>query len=95
MNLNVQLLGFESPSFHGSDLKLKQSRQIRLLHIIDKTMFIILYNHYQPKISEIKNQGLKLRFGIEIIIQQFVVKMIKVLQYLEVLLVWKESPVLL
>jgi hypothetical protein len=31
-------------------------------HNIDKTLFIILYNHYMPKISELKNQMPKLRF---------------------------------
>jgi hypothetical protein len=44
-------------------------------------MFIILYNHYLLKISNLKNQVPKFRFQIQIIIQQFVAKMVKVLQY--------------
>jgi hypothetical protein len=43
-------------------------------------MFIV-YNHYLLKISELKNQLLKLRFEVKSIIQQFVAKSIGVLQY--------------
>jgi len=35
-------------------------------------MFIIIYNHYLLKISELKNQVPKLRFKIYLVIQQFV-----------------------
>jgi hypothetical protein len=40
-------------------------------------MFIILYKHYLPKISKLKNQLLKLRFEIKLIIQQFVAESIQ------------------
>jgi len=43
-----------SMTFPDNDLKLKQSRHIRLFHNIDKTMFIILLNHYLLKISNEK-----------------------------------------
>jgi hypothetical protein len=36
----------------------------RLLHNIAKPFFIILYDHYLLKISELKNQVPKLRFQI-------------------------------
>jgi hypothetical protein len=58
INLKVQESKFEPQTFHDSDLKLKQSRHIRLFHNIDKTMFIIIYNHYLPKFSN-KKQGAK------------------------------------
>jgi hypothetical protein len=45
-------------TFQDNDLKLKQSRHIRLFHNIDKTMFIILLNHYLLKISN-KKPGAK------------------------------------
>jgi hypothetical protein len=51
-------------TFHNSDLKLKKSTHTKLLYNIDKTLFIILYTHYMPKISELKNQVPKLRFQI-------------------------------
>jgi hypothetical protein len=43
----VQLSSFET--FHNSDLRLKQSRHIRLFHNIDKTLFIIFYKHCLQK----------------------------------------------
>jgi hypothetical protein len=58
------VLGFESQTFHDNDLKLKQSKHIRLFHKIDKAIFIILYNYYMLKISELKNQVSKLSFQI-------------------------------
>jgi hypothetical protein len=42
-------------------------------------MFIIFYNH--SKILKLKNQVLKLRFQIQLIIHHFFAKMVKVLQY--------------
>ncbi len=54
INLKVQRSKFEPQTFHDNDLKLKQSRHIRLLHNIDKIMFIVFYNHYLPKISNKK-----------------------------------------
>jgi hypothetical protein len=54
INLKVQESKFEPQTFHDSDLKLEQSKHIRLFHNIDKTMFIIFYNHYLPKISNKK-----------------------------------------
>jgi hypothetical protein len=53
--LKVQL-----QTFHGNDLKLRLDT--RLFHKIDKTLFIIFYNHYLSKISELENQVPKLRF---------------------------------
>jgi hypothetical protein len=50
INLKVKLSGIEPKAFY--DLKLKQSRHIRLFHNIEKTLFIIFYNHYLPKISK-------------------------------------------
>jgi len=44
--------------------KLKQSKHIRLFHNINKTMFIISYNHYLPKISELKTKCQKFKFQI-------------------------------
>jgi hypothetical protein len=54
----VQLSSLET--FHNTDLKLKQSKHIRLFHNIDKTLFIIFYNHCLPKISKLQNQMLNL-----------------------------------
>jgi hypothetical protein len=48
------------PSTIGAQ-KLKQSRHIKILHIIDKTMFIILENHHPPKISELKKSGAEVK----------------------------------
>jgi hypothetical protein len=53
--LLVQLSQFELQTFHDNEFKLKQSRRTRVLHKIDKSLFIILYNHYLLKISELKN----------------------------------------
>ncbi len=36
-------------------MTLKLFRYTRLLHNIDKTLYIILYNHYMSKISKLKN----------------------------------------
>jgi len=47
----VQLSSFET--FHNSDLRLRQFRHTRLFHNIDKTLFIIFYNHCLPKISKL------------------------------------------
>jgi hypothetical protein len=47
-----------------SNLKLGQYRHTRFFHNIDKILFIILYNYYLPKFSELKNQVLKLKFQI-------------------------------
>jgi hypothetical protein len=41
-----------------------QTRHTRPFHNIDKTLFIMLYNHHLLKILELKNQVLKLRFQI-------------------------------
>jgi len=35
-----------------------------MFHNIDKTIFIIFYNHFMLKISKLKNQMLKLWFQI-------------------------------
>jgi hypothetical protein len=64
INLKVQLSGFELQTFNDNDLKLKQFKHIRLLHNIDKTLFIIFYNHYFSKFLELKNQVPKMRFQI-------------------------------
>jgi len=45
----------------------------------NKIIFIILYKYYLPKFSELKNQLSKLRFEIQLIILQFVVKSVWVL----------------
>jgi hypothetical protein len=50
-----------------------------LFHDVNKSVFIILYNHYLLKISELKNQMPKLRFKILLIIPQSTVEMVKVL----------------
>jgi hypothetical protein len=42
----VQLSSFET-------LELKQFRHIRFFHNIDKTLFIIFYNHCLPNISKL------------------------------------------
>jgi len=55
--------GFEPQTFHDGDLKLKQSKHIRLFHNIDKTIFIILYNNYLSKFSKLTNQVLKIKFS--------------------------------
>ncbi len=52
-------------------LLLRQSRHTRLFHN-PLRLFNILHNHYLSKFSELKNQVLKLRFKIKLIIQQFV-----------------------
>ncbi len=44
--------------------------------------FIIVYNHYLLKISKLENQMSKLRFQFQLIIWQFVAKLVKVLRYL-------------
>ncbi len=44
--------------------RLRQSRGTRLSHKHTKTMFITFYNYYLPKISELKNQVLKLKLKI-------------------------------
>jgi len=48
-----------------------QFKHIKLSHNLEETMFIIFYNHYMLKISELKNQMPKLRFKIWLIIGQF------------------------
>jgi hypothetical protein len=48
-------------------------------------VFIILYNHHLPNISELENQVPKLRFKILLIIGQSTAEMVKVLQYYIVL----------
>jgi hypothetical protein len=58
------MLSLELHTSHDSDLKLKQSRHIRLIHNNDKILFIIYYNHHLSKILTLKNQVLKLRFQI-------------------------------
>ncbi len=60
--IKAQLPCFELHTFYDNDLKLRQCKQTQLFHNIEKTLFIILYNHYLLKISELKNQVLKLRF---------------------------------
>jgi hypothetical protein len=52
------------PSFHDNELKLGESKHIRLFRNFDKFMFIILYSHYLLKISKLKTQGSKLKFQI-------------------------------
>jgi hypothetical protein len=64
INLKVQLSRFEPQTFHNNDLKLKQFRDTRLLHNIDKGLFIIFYNHYLLKFSELEIQMSKLKFQI-------------------------------
>ncbi len=64
MKSKAQLSSFESQTFHNNDLRLKQPTHVRLFHNIDKSLFIILYNQYLSKISELKNQMPKLRFQI-------------------------------
>jgi len=49
---------------HDSDLKLKQSRHIKLIHNNEKILYIICYNQHLSKISTLNNQVLKLRFQI-------------------------------
>jgi hypothetical protein len=44
-------------------LKTKQSRHTRLFHNIDKSLFIVLYNHYMLKISELKKLGAKVKIS--------------------------------
>jgi len=46
------LLGFESQTSHLNELKLRQFKHARLFHNSDKTLFIICYNHYLPKIKK-------------------------------------------
>jgi hypothetical protein len=60
--LSFQLIVLEGLEFKlDIDLKLKQFRHIRLFHNTDDIVFIILYNHYLQKISELKNLVLKLK----------------------------------
>ncbi len=62
INLKVQLSRFEWQTFHGSDFKLKSSRHhTRLFHNIDIILFIIFYNHYHSKSSELKKPGAKVK----------------------------------
>jgi hypothetical protein len=63
--LSFQLVVLESLGFKlDNDLKLKQFKHTKLFHNTDNIVFIILYNHYLPKISKLKNQVLKLKFKI-------------------------------
>jgi hypothetical protein len=55
---------FELQTFKDSHFKLSQSRCIKLFDNTNTSLFIILYNHYLPKNSELKNQVPKLRFKI-------------------------------
>jgi hypothetical protein len=59
---------FEPQTFKDNDLKLRQSKHIRLSHNIVKKLFNILYDHYLPKIKKLKNEVLKLRFKFKLII---------------------------
>ncbi len=52
---------FEPQTFHDNDLEFKQFKHTRLFHNVDEILFIITYNHYLPKISELKNLGAKVR----------------------------------
>jgi len=63
IKIKVKLLGFEPKTFHDNVLKLKQYKQTRLLHNIHKALFIILYNHYLSKISEIKKLRAKIKIS--------------------------------
>jgi hypothetical protein len=58
--LSLRLVILEGLGFKlDNDLKLKHTR---LFHKTDNMVFIVLCNHYLPKISELKNRVLKLRF---------------------------------
>jgi hypothetical protein len=54
----------ELKTFKFKNLKMKQSRQSKLSHKLFNNVFIIFYNHYLPKFSELKNQVPKLNFKI-------------------------------
>ncbi len=60
----VDLLGLKLLTPHHSGLQKRKSRQSRLFDNNDKSLFIICYNHYLSKISNFKNQVLKLNFQI-------------------------------
>ncbi len=55
---------FEPETFKDKDLKLRQFTHSRLFHNTNNIFLIILCNHYQMKISEFKNQVLKIEFKI-------------------------------
>jgi hypothetical protein len=57
------LWGFEPQTFRDDDLKLKQSKHIRLFHNIDTTLFIILYNHYLSKKFKINKSGAEIKIS--------------------------------
>jgi len=58
-------MGFELQTLKVEDFSVRQSRHTKLSHKQNTSdVFIGLYNHYLPKISELKNQVLKLRFKI-------------------------------
>jgi hypothetical protein len=58
-------------------------RHTRIFHNIYKNLFIILYNCYILKISELKNRmpNYYFKFKFKLIIWQFVAEMVKVLGY--------------
>ncbi len=85
MNITPPLLMFEPHTFKDKILTLQQSRHIRLFENIEPCVLIIIYNHYMSKFLELKNQVLKLRFKIQLIIQYYVVEMVKVLRYIKIL----------
>jgi hypothetical protein len=63
-NPQHSLSRFEPQISKDKVLTLKWSKHTRLFHNIGYIVFIIIYNHYLLKISELKNQVLKLRFKI-------------------------------
>jgi len=61
--LKGQLSIFKLQTFHDFDLKLKQSKDITLLHNIDRTLFIILHNHCFSNFSKTKKSGAKIEIS--------------------------------
>jgi hypothetical protein len=60
--INFSIVRFEPKTFKNNNLKLRQFLHTKLFHNTENSLFIILYNHYLPKFSKLKNQLSKLRF---------------------------------
>jgi hypothetical protein len=53
--MQVLTVNFELHIFKFKNLKLRQSKHTSMSHKLKKNAFVIFYDHYLPKISELKN----------------------------------------
>ncbi len=57
------MLGFELQTLHDNDFKLSQSKHITLSQNLNKTQFIISYNHYLQKNFRVKKSRVEVKIS--------------------------------